>query len=258
MRSAVVTGGGRGIGRVIARELTRAGWAVVVTGRTPAPLDDAVAAGDASRAVVGDAADVEAVRAAVAAAQELGDLELVVANAGVLRSSGALWESDPELWWSDAEINLRGPMLALHVALNAMLLRRTGRVVVVASGFATEPVPGASSYAASKAGVLRLVDSVAAELVGTGLAVFAISPGLVATGMTEFPEEFLAFHPEMRGKALRDGRAPEECARLVLDLASGRYDAMAGRFVHVRDDLDASLVALRTAPELGTLRIAAH
>lgn len=253
MTVALVTGGGRGIGRVIARELTRAGWTVVVTGRTEASLQDAVAAGDAALAVPGDATDPAAVHTAVQAAQALGPLDLVVANAGRFAGAGPIWECDPEQWWRDVEVNLRGPALALHAALGAMVARGSGRVVVLGSGIGTEPYPWASGYAASKAAVMRLVDSVAGELEGTGVAVFAISPGLVATEMTDFPEAFLVRYPEMRGMAEREGRPPEQCAQLVLHLASGRYDALSGRYLHVRDDLD--LAAGSEAEEAGTLRV---
>ncbi|MGB8651009.1 MAG: SDR family oxidoreductase [Mycobacteriales bacterium] len=252
---ALVTGGGRGIGRTVARELTGAGWQVVVTGRNPVSLREAVEAGDAARGVAGDATDLAAVRSAVAAAGTLGDLELVVANAGRFEAAGPVWESDPDAWWRDVEINLRGPMLALHVALGEMVPRGSGRVVVLASGFGVEPMPWASAYAASKAAVLRLVDSVGQELAGTGVSVFAISPGLVATDMTEFPEAFLAHYSDWRGKARREGRPPEQCARLVVELAAGRHDGLSGRFVHVRDDLVAAEQAASGSEAPGTLRL---
>jgi NAD(P)-dependent dehydrogenase (short-subunit alcohol dehydrogenase family) len=106
----------------------------------------------------------------------------------------------------------------------------------------------------SKSGAIRLVETVGAELAGTGVSAFGISPGLVATDMTEFPEALLARHPELRGKARREGRPPEDCARLVRDLASGRYDGLSGRYLHVRDDLDAALVAVPGSAS-GTLRL---
>lgn len=257
MSIALVTGGGRGIGRTLARELTQAGWSVVVTGRDTAALEAAVQAGDAALAVPGDATDSVAVAAAVRAAEALGPLELVVANAGRFAGAGPIWECDPADWWRDVEVNLRGPALALHMALRGMVERRSGRVVVIGSGYGTEPTPWASSYAASKAAVMRLVDSVAGELVATGVAVFAISPGLVATDMTDFPEAFLARYPEMRGLAAREGRPAEEAARLVLALASGAYDALSGRYLHVRDDLEQALAAGSADPraEVGTLRL---
>jgi 3-oxoacyl-[acyl-carrier protein] reductase len=252
---ALVTGGGRGIGRVIARRLTGAGWTVVITGRTRASLDAAVTAGDAAVAVVGDASVPEDVRAAVAAAEARGPLELVVANAGVFRAAGPIWQGDPDLWWSDLEINLRGPVLLLQTCLGAMVARGSGRVVVLGSGYGGEPLPWGSAYSTSKAAVQRLVDSVAGELDGTGVSVFAVSPGLVASYLTEFPEELLARHPELRGKARAEGRPPEQCAELVLRLASGAHDGLSGRYVHVRDDLDVALAAALSSDAPGTLRL---
>ena len=253
MSVALVTGGGRGIGRTIARELTTAGWQVVVTGRTRASLDAAVAAGDAALGVPGDATDSQAVAAAVAAAQALGPLDLVVANAGLFAAAGPIWEVDPDQWWRDVEVNLRGPALILHHALGDMVARGQGRVVVIGSGIALEPEPWASAYAASKAAVMRLVDSVAGELQGTGVSVFTISPGLVATDMSDFPEPYLLRNPDLRGLALVEGRPPEQCAALVLALATGRYDGLSGGFLHVRDPLEE---ALGSATEgAGTLRL---
>jgi 3-oxoacyl-[acyl-carrier protein] reductase len=253
MSSALVTGGGRGIGRTLARELTAAGWQVAVTGRTQSTLDDAVASGDAAVGVAGDATVLADVQAAVAAARALGELDLVVANAGAFSAAGPLWESDPDAWWRDVEVNLRGPALLLHAVLGDLVARGTGRVVLMGSGLGTEPLPWASGYSVSKGALMRLADSVALELAGTGVSVFVISPGLVATDMTEFPEAFLDRYPEQRGLARREGRAPEEAARLVLALASGRYDALTGRYLHVRDDLEAALAAEGDAP--GTLRL---
>ncbi|MDT7548239.1 MAG: hypothetical protein QOE84_633, partial [Actinomycetota bacterium] len=99
-RTALVTGGGRGIGRAIAATLTRAGWAVAVTGRTEASLRQAVDAGNAVLALPGDATDRTAVAEAVRRTEgELGPLDLLVANAGRFTVAGPLWDSDADEWW---------------------------------------------------------------------------------------------------------------------------------------------------------------
>ena len=253
--AALVTGGGRGIGRTIARTLTGAGYRVAVTGRSPGPLQEAVAAGDAALALPGDAtsrADVEdAVRRTEA---ELGPLELLVANAGRFSAAGPIWESDPDDWWRDTEVNLRGPQLALWAGLSTMVPRGRGRIVVLGSGIGAEGAPYASAYSASKAAVMRLVESVAAEVEDTPVSLFVISPGLVATDMTQFPEAFLAHYPDWRDIAQRQGIPPERAASLVLDLASGEYDALSGRFLRTTTDL-AQALAAATAEEPGTLRV---
>jgi NAD(P)-dependent dehydrogenase (short-subunit alcohol dehydrogenase family) len=256
--AALVTGGGRGIGRTIARTLTAAGWTVAVTGRSPGPLHEAVAAGDAALAVPGDATDRAAVEDGVRRAeQQLGPLDLVVANAGRFEAAGPLWETDPDEWWRDVEVNVRGPLLLLRAVLPGMVERRAGRVVVLGSGMGTAPLPYASGYATSKAAVMRLVDSVAAELADTGVSVFVISPGLVATDMTRFPEPYLQRYPDWRGKAQREGVPPERAAQLVLTLASGRYDALSGRFLRTTTDL-AQAAAAAAQEEPGTLRLAPY
>ena len=256
MTVALVTGGGRGIGRTIARTLTAAGYAVAITGRSAGPLDEAVAAGDAALALPGDASVRADVEAAFARTEELlGPIDLVVANAGRFSAAGPVWESDPDDWWRDVEVNLRGPQLALWAALSTMVPRGTGRVVVLGSGIGAEGAPHASAYSVSKAGVLRLVESVAGELPGTGVAVFAISPGLVATDMTQFPEAFLAHYPDWRDIAQRDGIPPERAAELIRLLATGDYDALSGRFVRLNVDLDVARAAAAAAEEPGTLRV---
>lgn len=256
MSVALVTGGGRGIGRSIAATLSAAGWSVAVTGRTAAALDDAVGAGHAVLALAGDATERAAVAEAVRRTEdELGPLDLVVANAGRFAAAGPVWESDPDEWWRDAEVNLRGPQLALWAALGPMVRRGSGRVVVIGSGIGTTAMPYASAYATSKAGVLRLVESAAEELEGTGVSVFAISPGLVATEMTQFPEEFLAHYPDWRDLAATSGVSAVRAASLVLALAAGGHDALSGRFVHVRDDLDAVRAGAAGHPDRGTLRL---
>jgi NAD(P)-dependent dehydrogenase (short-subunit alcohol dehydrogenase family) len=256
MSTALVTGGGRGIGRVIAATLTAAGWSVAVTGRSAASLDEAVAAGDAALALAGDATDRRAVEDAVRrTTQELGPVDLLVANAGRFAAAGPVWESDPDEWWRDAEVNVRGPLLALHAVLPGMVERGSGRVVVMGSGMGTTPVPWASAYATSKAAVLRLVDSVAQELAGTGVSVFAISPGMVATEMTQFPEEFLAHYPDWRDKAVADGVPPQRAADLVLALTSGEYDALSGRFLRTGTDLAAGVRMAHQQDAPGTLRL---
>jgi hypothetical protein len=140
--------------------------------------------------------------------------------------AGRLWETDPDLWWRDVEVNLRGPALALHAVLPSMLQRGSGRVVVLGSGMGAVPTAGASAYSTSKAAVLRLVDTVAAELAGTGVVVIAVSPGMVPTDMTRaFPEGFLQLRPSCATRAPtrggRPGPSPPCCSASPLVSSTG-------------------------------------
>lgn len=252
---ALVTGGGRGLGRSIALSLVEAGFAVAVTGRDPGSLEGVVGEG-AALALPGDATDRDAVAEAVRRTNaELGPIDLLVANAGRFATGGPVWRSDPDDWWRDAEVNVRGPLLALHAALPAMVERGTGRAVVVGSGFGNKPMPHASAYSASKAAVQRLVEATAAELAGTGVVVLCISPGFVETQMTRgFPPGFVAGHPEFADPAPERWTPPAAFPSLVARVAAGELDALSGRFVHVTTDVDAARATV-TDPERGTLRL---
>lgn len=237
---ALVTGGSRGLGRAAARALTASGWSVAVTGRDAAALDRVVAAGEAALALPGDATDRAAVAQAVRRTQdELGPLDLLLANAGAFVAGGRLWETDPDTWWRDVEVNLRGPVLALHAALPAMVARGSGRVVLLGSGFGAAPTPGASAYASSKAALSRLGDSVAAELVGTGVVLLTVSPGMVPTDMTHgFPAGFLAFRPDLVQPAPQAWTPPEVFVQVLLRIVAGELDGRHGQFLRARDVLD--------------------
>lgn len=254
-RTALVTGGSRGLGREAARALTADGWAVAVTGRDAAALDAVVSDGDAALALPGDATSQADVASAVARTEdELGPVDLLLANAGAFAAGGRLWETDPDTWWRDVEVNLRGVHLALHAALPSMVARGSGRVVVMGSGFGTAPTPGASAYASSKAAGMRLVDTVAAELDGTGVTVLAVSPGMVPTDMTHgFPEGFLALRPDLRDPAPEAWTPASAFVALLRRIAAGDADALHGRFLRARDDLGVALAS--DDPAAGTLRL---
>ncbi len=239
---ALVTGGGRGIGRDVALALAADGHAVGLLGRSAAPLEEVRRevedAGGRALAVAADVTDGVAVRDAVdALAEELGPVGLLVSNAGTREESAALpWEADPADWWRTVETNLRGPFHLLQAVVPGMVARGSGRVLHVGSGMGQRPHPDWSAYAVSKAGLSRLTDSLAAALAGTGVTVLEVSPGLVRTAMTE----------TMWGPA--DEQPWNDPGRIVaaaLRFARGELDALHGRFVHAaRDDLDDLLAAV--------------
>jgi 3-oxoacyl-[acyl-carrier protein] reductase len=226
---ALVTGGGRGIGAGIARELAAGGARVAVSARTRGQVD-AVAGelgGLAVEADVSRADDVERMVAEVE--RELGPVDLLVNNAGVgLRESGA-WQADVSEWWHVFEVNVLGAYLCCRAVVPGMIARRRGRIVNTGSGASYLPGAGRNTaYAASKAALGRFGEGLAAQLEPHGIAVFTISPGLVRTEMTadSFPDDAPWTPPEL---------AP----RLVRALAGGRADALSGRYIHAEhDDVD--------------------
>ena len=221
---ALVTGGGRGIGASIARELADAGMHVAVSARTRDQLET-IAAEIGGLALVGDvsrSADVEEWVRRVEA--DLGPIDLLVANAGIGSPDGATWEVDVEAWWHVLEVNVLGVHLCCRAVIPGMLERGHGRIVITGSGAAYLPGARHTAYPASKAAVWRYGETLAAELQGR-IAVFVISPGLVRTDMTS--------------TRFGDGApwTPLELApRLVRVLASGRADALAGRYIHAEHD----------------------
>jgi NAD(P)-dependent dehydrogenase (short-subunit alcohol dehydrogenase family) len=222
-RTALVTGGGSGIGANIARELAGAGWDVWVTGRTAARLER-VAAEIGGQALVGDVTNEDDVARWFESA---GPIDLLVNNAGVSGPAATFEEEEPTSWWRVFEVNVRGVFLCCHAAVPGMLARGTGRIVNVASGAAYLPGGGAPStaYGPSKAAVHRFSELLAAQLSPRGVFVFSISPGLVRTAMTE---------PYLGDDA---PWTPPECApRLVLALAGGEFDRLAGRYLHAEHD----------------------
>ena len=221
---AFVTGGGRGIGAGIARALAGDGWDVVVGARTRDQVN-AVADEIGGRAVELDVRSKESIDRAVAAA---GDVELLVANAGIgLREENA-WEGDPADWWRVFEVNVRGVQLSCRAVVPGMIERGSGRIVITGSGASYLPGAAANAaYAASKAAVGRFAEGLAQQLKPHGIPVFLFSPGLVKTDMTSWFGDDAPWTP------------PELAPELVRVLASGRADALSGRYIHAEhDDID--------------------
>jgi len=218
---ALVTGGGRGIGRNVALELAAAGMKVTVTGRTRDEVE-AVAKEIGGRALVGDVSKREDVERWFS---EVGDIDLLVCNAGMSVSEhDAAWELDPSDWWHVFEVNVLGVYLCCRAAIPGMLECGRGRIVNVASGAAYLPGLTSTAYGASKAAVHRFSEALANQLEPHGIPVFSISPGLVKTRMTGGFGDDMPWTP------------PELAPRLVRALASGRLDSLAGRYLHAEHD----------------------
>jgi NAD(P)-dependent dehydrogenase (short-subunit alcohol dehydrogenase family) len=241
---AVVTGAGRGVGRAIAESLAAAGALVALAARSRAELDEAVGeivlAGGRALAIPTDVTDEYEVASLFGQVEsELGPPTLLVNNAGTWRHAGPLEEADLGSWWGDVEVCLKGTFLCTRAVLPGMRKVGQGRIVNVSSYAGIAPRPYATAYAAAKAAVLRLTDSLAAELDGTGVVAFAITPGFVRTAMVDriaSSEQGRRFLPELGERS--DAIAAAEAGRLVVDIAAGRLDGLAGRFFHVLDDVD--------------------
>ena len=226
---ALVTGGGRGIGRRIAAELTNAGMRVAVSARSREQVEE-TAREIGGLALVADVSVQDDVEQMVATTErELGPIDLLVNNAGIAGVRKPAWEQTPEQWWRVFEVNVLGPFLCCRAVVPRMLSRGRGRIVNTGSGAAYLPgTRSESSYPGSKAALARFGEVLAAQLQPHGIPVFTISPGLVRTEMTEgtFPEDAPWTPPEL---------AP----RLVRALASGRLDTLSGRYLHAEhDDID--------------------
>jgi NAD(P)-dependent dehydrogenase (short-subunit alcohol dehydrogenase family) len=242
---AIVTGGGRGVGRAVAERLAAAGAAVAVAARSENEIAD-VAAGirasgaRAAMAVPTDVTREESVNTLVGAVEAaLGPPTLVVNAAGSWRQVGPVEEADPAEWWNDIEVNLGGTFLCTRAVLPAMIAQGRGRIVNVASYAGIAPRPFASAYAVSKAAVLRFTDSLAAELDGRGVFAFAVTPGFVRTQLVEnvaSSEAGRRYLPELADRG--DDLEPDRLGDLVVTIASGRLDPLAGALIHVLDDLD--------------------
>jgi 3-oxoacyl-[acyl-carrier protein] reductase len=224
---AFVTGGGRGIGANIARALADDGWSVAVGARSRDEIE-AVAAEIGGRAVELDVSEPQAVSSAFA---EVGDVDLLVANAGIGNQPGPTWEISAEEWWRVFEVNVLGVHLCCRAVIPRMLERGVGRIVITGSGAAYLPGSSHTAYPASKSAVCRYGETLANELAGR-IPVFFFSPGLVRTAMTE--DTFSENAP---------WTPPELAPKLVVALASGRADALAGRYIHAEHDDIEDLIA---------------
>ena len=262
--AAIVTGAGRGFGKAIALGLAAEGATVTVMARSKDQLDvvarEFEEAGGRALAAAGDVTKREDVERVVAAAEKkFGPTSVLVNNAGVTGPFGPVWVMDPDAWWKAQEVMVRGTLLFMHAVMPGMVERRKGSVINVASLGGQWFTPNVSCYGIGKMGQIRLSELAAAEAKGTGVCVYVLEPGTVITDMAETTigaEDAKRWVPQMVEylKQLKQNGDPApglaRCAEMCVQLASGRYAALAGRFLIPQDDFDR--LALEPAPPPGS------
>jgi NAD(P)-dependent dehydrogenase (short-subunit alcohol dehydrogenase family) len=212
LRKALVTGGARGIGATIAARLRADGLAVETLDRE--------AGADHRLDLVGDPLP------------DFGDIDVCVSNAAITDTIAAAHRMTPEQWRRDIDVNLTGAFRVVQACLSGMRERGFGRIVVISSGAARSGLPGQVAYAASKAGLLGMVKTIAAENAGRGVTANAVLPGMVSTEKVRaMPTEVL----EAVTASLPAGRmaTPEEVAALVAFLASEEAGYITGEEIGI-------------------------
>jgi 3-hydroxybutyrate dehydrogenase len=243
-KSALITGGGRGIGRAIALEFARNGARVAVAARTAEQVEQVAAEiGADAVALVCDVSDPESVARMFSRMREVfGNPDILVNNAGIAESATLVNTTD-ELWHRHLAINLSGTFYCTRAALPAMLKRGWGRVINVASIAGKSGAPYIAAYSASKHGIMGLTRSAALELATTGITVNAICPGYVDTDMvTRGVDQITAKTGRTAEEALESLKkmspqnrlvTPEEVAAIALLLASDAGRGINGQGINV-------------------------
>jgi len=248
--NALVTGGSQGLGRYIVEAFLAEGANVLFCARTAADVARAgteLAAqfpgGPKLKGVVADIADPASVSALFAAAADfLGPLDAVVNNAGIYGPIGPTEEIPWDEWLQTVNINLSGTLLVSREAIRAMKPRGRGKIVVISGGGATNPMPRFAAYAATKAAVVRLTETLAEELREFHIDVNAVAPGALQTRLMA---QVLAAGPEKAGKdfyaqnqkwAEQGAVDPRLGAALCVFLASRESDGITGKLISARWD----------------------
>jgi 3-oxoacyl-[acyl-carrier protein] reductase len=232
-KCALVTGASGGIGGAIAGALHGAGATVALTGRNVEALAALAAElGDRAHVIAGDLADAEAASAVAKSAEDvLGGVDILVNNAGLTRD-GLMMRLKDDDWLAVIEVNLTAAFRLSRAVLRGMMRKRWGRIIGITSIVGVTGNPGQAAYAASKAGMIGMTKSLAAEVASRGITVNCIAPGFIVTAMTD------ALGSEASARlveAIPAGRlgAPDDVATAAVFLASIEAAYVTGQTLHV-------------------------
>ena len=239
---SIITGGSMGIGKAIAAAFLREGSDCILTARGEdalgATVRELAATGLPVKAFAGDVSKERDVAELVNfTLEEFGAVDVFVNCAGVLGPIGPSTEVDPDHWWKTLEVNLLGTFLCCRAALQAMVRqRKPGKIINLSGGGAANPFPGFSAYAASKAAVVRLTETLAEEYKQYGIDINVIAPGAVNTRLLDqMLDAGEAAGPEQTQRARKQkeegGASPALAAELAVYLASSRSDGLTGKFL---------------------------
>ncbi len=254
-----VAGASRGIGRSVAQTLVDAGATVVGIARSSADLDSLGRMDRRLMTVTADVSDPEQIaRAFRRANSEVGRPDLVLAFAGVAEALGPVHVVDVDDWWRAVEVDLRGTMLTVREALNAMLPVGAGRIVTVYGNLGDREGQNVSAFACAKAAIARLTEMAATEVSGTGVVVLGLHPGFVRTPMTEelaWGEAGTTWLPSFADDVEGRWRDAEAAARLVVRIALGDADGLTGRVLRIGDDVPALAKQSEISSDFRRLRL---
>jgi 3-oxoacyl-[acyl-carrier protein] reductase len=262
-KNVLITGAGRGIGKRLALGFSAAGARVGLLARSKPELDltqlEIDQAGGSSLKLRADIGNYQQVKAAVERMQaHFGDLDVVICAAAVHGPIGPVWEVSPKAWSAAVETNLTGLMHVCRAVLPRMVERRSGKILVLGGGGAAVARANFSAYAASKAGAVRFVETIADEVREHNVQVNCIGPGSTYTHMTD---EILKAGERAGSRDLDEamrirttgGTKPEPQMALAQFLASEESNHVSGKFIRVDDDWK-KLLRNDVNPALFTLR----